>query len=360
MPRPYQKRGFTLIELLVVIAIIAVLVGLLLPAVQKVRAAAARTKCQNNLKQLALAAHNHLSEAGHFPIADPLAEGTTTSAQTRYRWLGMTYTGPIYASWLYPFWPHLELGTVRAENDRILAIASPLDRNRAYYGVDGAHQTGFYATPLKQLICPSDLLPSSGVFVRQIPGATPDQWLHHGVVSYALNGGTRPLAFPSVTSINNGTAPRPVQDGVFGINLRVKPEHVTDGTSNTLLAGERSHNEPRFKFVYEQYVGVDPPEEADIAIFAQWDRSGMLHTGQLVPVNYRIPATVNARLDPAQLTERTFYWTTRTRAYGSEHPGGANVAFADGSVKFLSDRIDPADLLSLSTKAGGEVVRPID
>jgi prepilin-type N-terminal cleavage/methylation domain-containing protein/prepilin-type processing-associated H-X9-DG protein len=312
------RNGFTLIELLVVIAIIAVLIGMLLPAVQKVREAANRATCQNNLKQIALALHNYHEARGRFPVGYSIAQDMGDG-----RWANGT-------NWWIESSPYFEQGNWYRRWDYTD------QRNNVAGGTSATT-----AQVIPTMLCPSDPLPAP---VRYYTAQEQPEyaWANgfYGLSSYGGNGGTR-----SAQGSLGNVAPS-TKDGIFFGKSRVRIADVTDGTSNTLLLGERYHRDPEF-----DRIGLNT-EYAPIAGLGLWaffisgPREVLL--GSLVPINYQVPPSA-AVGDP---------WTIDNRicAYGSGHPGGANFAVADGSVRFLSDQTSLTMLRALGTRAGGEVV----
>ena len=304
-----RRGGFTLIELLVVIAIIAVLIGLLLPAVQKVRAAAARAQCQNNLKQLAIASHNYHNAYNKLP-----AGGSNSYIATIFAYIDQEPLASLYQQ----------------------GIAS----KAALYQWPGLGREAVYARPVgKTARCPADLLPADGVVEIWAPGqnASNPQGLYQGVMSYGINGGT--------TTSNSA--------GVDSSSPPTRLVHVTDGTAQTILYGERSHNEPRWRALFPT-----PPNDR-FELIGTWVQSGVNYSSRraLVEINWRLPAS----FDTAPPASGTPAWSDarnkRTATYGSEHPGsGANFAFCDGSTKFVSDSISLLTLQTLATKAAGDIV----
>jgi len=313
-----RRRGFTLIELLVVIAIIAVLVALLVPAVQKVREAAARAHCLNNLKQIALAAHNYHGEHCRFPtgVHLPVYVGNRPTGGTTL-WVELL--------------PYLE-------QDNLYKKWDSYDNQNNVTGGTNATQ----AHVLHILICPSDAL-------EPLVETTPANFLSppwslgfYGVSSYGGNGGTR--------TVNTGGAPNfpgMSRDGIFFIDSSVRLGDIKDGTAYTFLFGERYHDDPEFDVRYPVvWPGTIP--------LAQWGRWGFVATPGAIgnvalstaaPINYQVPAG-------------GVFTTVENRvcAFGSGHTGGANFAFADGSVRFLSESTPLLTLQALSTRRGGEVV----
>ena len=316
------RQAFTLIELLVVIAIMGVLIALLLPAVQKVREAANRAKCSNNLKQLALAAHHHHDTIGRFP------NGLHT----------VDTDGGRYANgicWEVELLPYFEQDNLKKRWD--------YNDYRNNVAGDGNATT---AQILPVLLCPSDSLPEPVVYFSSA-GFSHYAYAKgfYGMSSYGGNAGTRSFPLSLVT-----------RDGIFAEDSHIGLADVTDGASNTFLFGERSHEDPTFdRMTYTYNPAFYPLASAGLwaAVFAT--SGGSLFERFLsapVPINYRVPAdiTENDFLGPPGAQNK------RLCAYGSGHPSGANFAFADGSVRFLSDSI-PLDILqAMSTRAGREAV----
>jgi prepilin-type processing-associated H-X9-DG protein len=326
-----RRPAFPLIELLVVIAIIAVLMGLLLPAVQKVREAAARTQCQNNLKQLALAAHMYHDANQAFPSARP-----SKSPQFGHMVL------------LLPF---IEQGN----------LANAFNPTAAGGFADPVNQT-VANTRLSLLLCPSNPVDSVlkmrkssktgtsyGDFITATGTTTDptdptimtgwglDYWVNHGI-----SGPTYSLVYPS------GSSPNPILKGT-----RPKMGMVTDGLSNTTLFLEHAGYDQH----YVKGVGMPMPA-TDVTL----DQPGAWGTWlgwcafmvQGYP-NYTLATYPTNLSNIPSGTDCAINCNNSQGVFGF-HPSGANVAMGDGSVRHLSTSTSVAVLMSLVTRDGGEVV----
>jgi prepilin-type N-terminal cleavage/methylation domain-containing protein/prepilin-type processing-associated H-X9-DG protein len=274
--------GFTLIELLVVLAIVAVLIGLLLPAVQKVREAANRMSCSNNLKQIGLACHIHHDQYGFFPSGG-------------FDW----YTPPTYvggvpaigaaqqAGWGFQILPFLE-----AENawraGAVIAIS----------------------TPQRVFFCPSRRVPQTLTYPDQYTPPVTGSVVTHALCDYAASN-------------LDGT-------GVIRQYTPTRIADITDGTSNTLLAGDKRLNLSGF--------GEDQPDDNE-GYTAGFDEDTVRRTS----------------VGPAPDCQGD---CTGEKRFGSSHPGRFNVVFADGSVHGISYTIDPIVFQYLGNKSDGQVFDP--
>jgi prepilin-type N-terminal cleavage/methylation domain-containing protein/prepilin-type processing-associated H-X9-DG protein len=317
------SAAFTLIELLVVIAIIGVLIALLLPAVQKVRAAAARAQCQNNLKQIGLACHNYHDTYQGFPPQNN-SVGLWVILLSPY-----LEQDPFYQQWL-------------------ATLTASVPRTAQTLGGPNSLQ----ATVIKTLVCPADALPSPAsteIFPPGLSQSMPDG-CYSGLTSYGPNTGTRGWA--------SYYDPPQIDDGVFRVltTQAVRIADITDGASSTISFGEGYHGDPLWKTfadkcMYDPSINVD-----DMSQMAGWVFDDTVARNASVPINWQLmPSLVDGDFTRWSTQCRDLQYK-RLGAYGSGHVGGANVAFADGSVRFLRDNISLKTLQALSTRAGGEVI----
>jgi prepilin-type N-terminal cleavage/methylation domain-containing protein/prepilin-type processing-associated H-X9-DG protein len=287
-PARAPRRGFTLIELLVVIAIIAILIGLLVPAVQKVRTTAARAQCANNLKQIGLALHSYHDQYKHLP--PPRGNHIPTPVFTEFR------------GWMCEILPYLEQSN----------LATHMYTNPWY--------TGFFANfnkPVALYLCPSDPrdlqnVPSGNGALTSYVGATGSDI----DINVQFNG-------PS--------------NGIFNVSSGgIRLLDITDGTSNTLMVGERP-----------------PSADLNVGWWGASDYDTLLSTRQLYGDIFGAGGCVLPGLfgpgsagGPCNGDDNHFW---------SFHDGGANWVFGDGSVRFLPYTAS-ALTLPLASRNGGEVV----
>ena len=319
--RPSIRRGFTLVELLVVIAIIGILVALLLPAVQAAREAARRSQCSNNLRQFGLATQNYLSVDRFFPSG-------LTQDFSPYR--GMSFFVTLL--------PHLEQQAIYDQWDFTNLANNSLSPQSPAAAVIGT----FY--------CPSD---GAAERVIEFPSIPPNSGMaytgYYSNTSYAGNHGTRNY-YPFVAEADGilfttGPASAPERD-----QLPVKLTQLVDGTSNTILMGERYNFDPIFDTISEY--------NRSGLLIHQWSlwgwSGGFKGTGHLTrssfqPINSQTPAFCQDSSSFACQDNRLMGW-------GSGHPGGAIFVFADGSTRFISESIATITLTAMSTRDNGEIV----
>ena len=310
-----RRPAFTLIELLVVIAIIAILIGLLLPAVQKVREAAARMKCSNNLHQLGIATHNYHDANGELP-----------------------------PGWDFPTsWGALGLVLPYIEQDNLFRTMDPKQPLTAAVNQPGVMTTvGLY-------LCPSD---------RQNPSPTLG-----GATNYHTNNGNLPI-FVIARGLNTDVQP----NGVFYTNSKgITLVGITDGTSNTALASEKllgDGNMGQISPDIDTFNGPNgqPGRPANADEAASWCQSVDISN----PAN-QFPIFMGAPWAHGQHSyqhimlpnTRSCGWLPSLRAAmtpSSRHTGGVNVLLGDGSVRFVRNAIDLYTWRALGSRNGGEVL----
>ena len=319
-----NKRGFTLVELLVVIAIIGILVGLLLPAVQAAREAARRMQCQNNLKQIGLALHNHESARKALPpLGDYLSYGSTVYWSVQARLL-----------------PYVEQTNLHA----LVDFTKP---------ISGQPQVAKLRMP--HLLCPSEINDRERI---DSPTFT------HYPLSYGANAGLWHIAQP----------PNDRGSGVFVINRGTRLAEIIDGLSNTLGMAEVKAFTPYLRDGGNPGNAAPvPASPSDISAYGgefkvdsghtEWVDARTHQTGFTTTFtpNTRVPHVDNGKtydidfnsMREGRSTTLPTYAVVTSRSY---HTGGVNVLLMDGSVRVISSSIELIAWRALGSRAGGEVV----
>lgn len=323
--RPSSRNlgAFTLIELLVVIAIIAVLIGLLVPAVQKVREAANRMSCANNLKQLGLAFQNHHDALNQFPKGGMDGQPAPYSSAGMSNWNDPNATTKNAAGqqdnrdgFNWPYW-----------------ILSYVEQEQLYKIVS---RSSLYATPVKTFYCPSRRAPILiGGLAR---------------TDYAVSLGTS--SAQNATGALRHSSLTPTRLAEF-----------LDGSSNTLLISEKALHPTRYS------SGADGGDN-EVYVNAGWDYDNYRWTGGTFTYRYNNgqpapPSSPNRTVDltpkpdreaPAEVGANGSLTTIWHPFFGSAHPNGVNAVLADGSVRSYRFGIAQATWMALSTRMGGEAI----
>src|SRR5437660_5599453 len=325
--RVQSRGGFTLIELLVVIAIIAVLIALLLPAVQKVREAANRAKCANNLKQLSLACHTYHDMAQVFPPgALVLPNGPN--------WQNLDWTANK-GTWLVYTLPQMEQENLFKEIPNL--FVPHFDSMRA------AEQAGVLPTLLPYGRCPSDGWKSEEPTSNYVGNMGPeclDNFCNFEPYQQFCN-------MPQwgwTTSADDGTTSNPTDiRGMFArAGAKIALRDVRDGASNTLLLGETL-----------------PSQNRHMQVFHWYSTYGTQLNSTIIPINYPVDeddtSWCGANLGGPQhsMTNNSVAWGFRSR-----HAGGANFAFVDGSIHFIMQDIDYKTYQLLGCRNDGQAIPP--
>ena len=323
-----RVRGFTLVELLVVIAIIGILVGLLLPAVQSARESARRMQCQNNLKQLGLALHNHESARKNIPpLGDYLTAGNSVYWSVQVRLL-----------------PFLEQANLHS----LVDFTRPISQ-----------QPGVARMRMAHLICPSEIndreKPDSPTFT-------------HYPLNYGANAGVWHIAQP----------PNDRGSGVFLINRPTRLAELTDGLSNTLGMAEVKAFTAYLRDGGNPSTSTPVPSSpSDVSAFGGEFKADSGHTEWVDARTHQtgftttfVPNTKVPHIDGGKTYDIDFnsmregrsttlptYAVVTSRSY---HAGGVNVLLMDGSVRYIASTIELDVWRALGSRAGNEITTLVD
>lgn len=328
IPARCSRIAFTLIELLVVIAIIAILIGLLLPAVQKVREAATRMKCQNNLKQMGLALHAYHDGNLKFPTG-------ARAVPASYR-LG----------WVYDIFPYIDQGNrhtaIASLAPNYVATSMPWRLKSApHYG-----DSELFTSPISILVCPSSELgsqsPDAGASFLSIPEINAHK---QAALHYRANAGSKNVGYVAGVqnnATNSGNASY-TTSGIIFPESQVRLTDVADGTSNTILVGEQSTAKKVPTVLNSDWGRVQPWTFG-------WNNSTNTasgYSGYVCGDHKYVEFGINSGIA---------FWVGSSWYRSAHAGGGANFVFCDGSVRLLPDSTPLNVLHWLATRAGGEVI----
>jgi prepilin-type N-terminal cleavage/methylation domain-containing protein len=305
-----RRSAFTLVELLVVIAIIAILMALLVPAVQKVRESASRTQCANNLKQIALALHSHHSQLGRFPSG-----GTTWNDPPRFASVGVPYVAEKqWAGWPYQLLPYIEQANLWQGAGQSTILAA---------------QKQIIGATIPTYFCPSRRAPMVGTqWSMSYTNGGPSGAFPHGLIDYAasnVEGNSVICAMPAIDGAGTNSHGSPTKTHC----TRIK--HIVDGTSNTLVVAEKALQATSQGAAYGDNEGY----------VAGFDQDN-IRSCSLAPIPDSMAVDGN-------LTNNTI----TNLHFGSAHSAGFQAVFADGSVHMIAYTITTTTLQAFGNIADG-------
>jgi prepilin-type N-terminal cleavage/methylation domain-containing protein/prepilin-type processing-associated H-X9-DG protein len=337
-----RRSGFTLIELLVVIAIIAILIGLLLPAVQKVREAAARMKCSNNLKQIGLALHSYHDANQGFPFGK-----------------GPSYAGaPVYPRWSVhsQILPYMEQGNLYQSIDFNFPPETPgmggVVNFMPAFQNPGRQNAVACRTVVNMFLCPSDVFPSDPDWKAQC--------------NYLGNLGAQFLCDLS-EQLPSTLVPSEKPNGVLYYQSHVRITDISDGTSSTALFSEKLRgqgvpnprtdmfvmpNQTSLDATYQTCMGLDPTTATPLT--SKQSYSWVM--GEMCCTTYNHVAPPNTRTCAGTPFPGNMANMAMQVPPSSAHTNGVNLLLCDGSVRFVTNGVNLLTWRALGTRNGGEVV----
>jgi prepilin-type N-terminal cleavage/methylation domain-containing protein/prepilin-type processing-associated H-X9-DG protein len=344
-----RRKGFTLIELLVVIAIIAMLIALLLPAVQQAREAGRRTQCSNNLRQLGLALHNYHDALKTFP--PNLTPGGTAYNYAKGDWGVLAHLNPYLEQTNVYNLMNLNLPTYQYDATTMSYVFAAGDPNTQQA----------VKTVVQTFLCPSDIgKPIDGGYGITLFGPT----------NYCATQGS---GIDTIGNDPNQMGSPLNADGIFYADSRVRVQDITDGTSNTAMFSESTLGEGpnvattlpantdiRKVYAYLGYAAgtylTDSACAAPPTFNGNQKRGFAWYAGEIRCASYNHYYTPNpANWDCVVNAQAYGYTAMGWKAARSMHPGGVNVMMADGAVRFVNNLVDKNTWRALATRKGREI-----
>jgi len=337
----WTSRGFTLIELLVVIAIIAILIGLLLPAVQKVREAAARSKCSNNLKQFGLALHNYhdvynqLPRGGRMGVTTPPANVLRDDPAEDWNW----NWGDDRGSWVVLVLPFMEQENLYRLIPDIKNTVNPIGIAQGKPEVQRA-RPGYMRCPSDGANLNESRCNYSGNYGGCATSMGSCNYDPYQINCQTYQGGNGPPWPGIITSPDHGNSPIASDiRGLFNrVGVMINFASITDGLSNTIAVGEvlTTQTDHSWNLHWLSFNG------------------GMSHNTTIIPINVPVQEDVGGcgTLTPPSGPAN---WNM-SFGYKSRHSGGAQFCLADGSVRFISQTIDMKTYVYLGQRKDGQVI----
>ncbi|MGI9519699.1 MAG: DUF1559 domain-containing protein [Pirellulaceae bacterium] len=313
------RHGFTLVELLVVIAIIGILIGMLLPAVQQVRESARRIECANQLKQLSLGMLHY---------------------ETSHRVFPPGFTNPGMTMWSAFILPHIEQGN----------LFDDIDIDGQWSSFTTTHPANIEAlgSVVSIFQCPSASIQAA----QYDPHMMADR-VYSCYLACASGLNNRESGDPPFCGMN-AYGDWPASDGIFYFNSTTKQAEITDGTSNTVLIGETL---PDQNLIEDDYS--DNPQKVDhwfmgSAELSDYEYILTVGSAEVSECLGSTACAVNSiKIEEAPINDKEL-------SFGSAHPAGVNVSFADGHVRFMTDFVDAETWSALGSRGGREVVEALN
>ena len=353
------RSAFTLIELLVVIAIIAVLIALLVPAVQKVREAAARAQCQNNLKQIGIALHSYHDTYKKFPLGEP--DDDNNGWCWRFWILPFIEQNNLYKAAMSDPTPEYRPFNCNVANNpqNIDAYTYPQQATNTATG-SATVPGGVAGVPINIYMCPSDVLPTMSTHSQGT------YWGPFAKSNYCGNIGGSPTALGLPYNCGgSSTTPNTLQHSVWTgmltfsnhniVNFMARMADVTDGTSNTVFVGEVTES-----------LNLSA-SKLNTAVFPAWAGGPGVNPGSITLTatngnqGYACPSVAGLGnvfrfMDGSYPLNSSPTVAASDTAFSSKHTGGANFLMTDGSVRFITNGVDAATYQALGSRAGSDAL----